>query len=57
LMFWKPEEEKEFHKLKLKDTARAMDMHSDGIQIATVHYDRHLRISKMAAKPAAPKKS
>lgn len=56
LLFWKPEEEKDFHKLKLKDTARGMDIHSDGIQLATVHYDGHLRISKMAPKPAEPKK-
>lgn len=57
LLFWNSDEEKPFHKLKLKDTARAMDMHHDGIQLATVHYDRHVRISKMAPKPAAPNKS
>ena len=50
LLFWKPDEEKEFHKLKMPNTAREMDLHSDGIQVATVHHDRHLRISKMAPK-------
>jgi WD40 repeat protein len=50
LIFWKPEEEKEFHKFKLPDTAREMDLHPDNIQIATVHYDKHLRISKMIPK-------
>ena len=55
LLFWQPDEEKEFHKFKLPDTAREMDLHPDQIQVATVHYDRHLRISKMVAKPEEKK--
>ena len=56
LGFWKADQDKEVHKLKLPNTAREIDLHPDGIQIATVHHDRHLRISKMSPKPPAPKK-
>ena len=56
LIFWKANEEKAFHKLKLPDTARAMDLHGDGVRLATAHFDGHLRVSKMAPK-AMPKKS
>ncbi len=57
LLFWKPGSDKEFHKLKLPNTARDADLHKDGLQIATIHYDRKVRISRMAAKakPAAKK--
>lgn len=51
LLFWKPGSDKVIHKLKLPNTARDMDLHKDGIQIATVHYDRQVRISKMSPKP------
>ena len=50
LAFWNAKEDKAFHKLKMPDTARECDLHPDGMQVATVHFDRHLRISKMAAK-------
>ncbi|MDP7274605.1 MAG: WD40 repeat domain-containing protein [Planctomycetaceae bacterium] len=56
LLFWRPDNDKEFHRLKLPDTARDMSLHPDGLQLATVHYDRHVRISKLTAKPAAKKK-
>lgn len=60
LIFFKPGNNKDFHKLKLRDTARDTDLHKDGIQIATIHYDRKVRISRMAekvkAKPKAKKK-
>jgi hypothetical protein len=26
------------------------DMHPDGLQVAAAHYDRHLRITRLAAK-------
>jgi hypothetical protein len=29
-----------------------MDLHPDGLQVATVHADKHLRITRLAAKPA-----
>lgn len=56
LAFWKDKQANEFHKLKLPNTAREMDLHPDGVRIATVHHDRHVRISRMAPKPKAAKK-
>ena len=50
LLFWKADQPKDFHRLKLPHLARDLDMHPDGIQLATTHYDRHLRISRMTAK-------
>jgi hypothetical protein len=50
LVFWKPDQEKEIHKLKLPDTTREMDLHPDGIRVATAHFDGHVRICRMAAK-------
>ncbi len=47
LLFWKPEEDNPFHQLQLPNTAREMDLHPDGRQIATAHHDRHLRITRM----------
>ncbi len=56
LLFFKPDSDKAFHKLKLPDTARAMAQHPDGLQLATLHADRNVRISRVTAKPPAPKK-
>ena len=50
LLFWNGEGDNAFHQFKLKDTARGCDLHPDGIRIATAHFDRKLRISRMAAK-------
>ena len=50
LIFWKADDGKEYHKLKLKDTIRGMDLSPDGLQIATAHWDRHLRLSRLTAK-------
>lgn len=47
LIFWKPENPKEFHRFALPNVARDMDLHPDGLQVATTHYDRHLRISTL----------
>ena len=52
LVFWKPEAEKDYHRFQLPGLARDMDLHPDGLQVATAHYDRHLRISRLAAKTA-----
>ncbi len=52
LLFFKNAETKEFHRFALPALARDGDLHPDGIQIATAHSDRKLRISCMAAKPA-----
>lgn len=50
LLFYKPSEDKPYHKLKLKDTVRDVALHPDGLQIATTHYDGHVRICRMEAK-------
>lgn len=52
LVFFKPADEKPFHKLKLKDTTRDMSLHPDGLQVATAHWDGHVRISRMEKKAA-----
>jgi WD40 repeat protein len=56
LMFFSPAEDKPFHTFKLPDTVREFDLHPDGVTIATAHYGKAVRISKMAPKPAAPAK-
>lgn len=52
LLFWKEGQDKEFHRLKLPNTARELDLHPDGMQIATAHHDGKLRLSRMSPKPA-----
>jgi len=52
LLFWKPDAEKSFHRLGLPANLRDMDLHPDGLQVATVHADKHLRITRLAPKPA-----
>ena len=50
LLFWKPDAAKEFHRFALPNILRDMDLHPDGILVATSHHDRHIRITRMAAK-------
>lgn len=50
LLFWKAGEAEDFHRFKLPNTARDMDLSSDGLHVATAHHDGHVRICKMAAK-------
>lgn len=52
LLFWKPDAEKAFHKFQLPALARDMDLHPDGLQVATAHSDKHVRITRLVAKPA-----
>ncbi|MBL8815597.1 MAG: hypothetical protein JNL58_06180 [Planctomyces sp.] len=52
LLFWKPDMEKDYHRFQLPNLARDMDLHSDGIQVATAHHDKHVRITRLEAKPA-----
>ncbi len=52
LFFWKTDAEKDFHRFQLPNLVRDMDLHPDGIQVATAHHDRHVRITKLAVKPA-----
>jgi WD40 repeat protein len=50
LAFWKSDKNTEFHKFALPSLARDGDLHPDGLQVATAHYDRHLRITRLSAK-------
>lgn len=52
LLFWKPDAETTFHKFQLPALARDMDLHPDGLRVATAHSDKHIRITRLAAKPA-----
>ena len=56
LVFWRPDADKEYHRFKVADNARDMDLHPDSIQVATPHYDGNLRISKLMPNPNPPKK-
>jgi WD40 repeat protein len=52
LWFWQPDRVNEFFKFALPNTARDMDLHPDGLRIATAHHDGRLRISLMNRKRA-----
>ena len=52
LLFWKPDADKDYHRFQLPNLARDMDLHPDGLQVATAHHDRHLRVTRLAAKVA-----
>jgi WD40 repeat protein len=52
LIFWKTDAEKDFHRFGLPALARDMDLHPDGLQVVTAHADKHVRITRLAAKPA-----
>jgi WD40 repeat protein len=50
ICFWKPENAKEAHRFTLPNIARDGALHPDGLQLATTHHDRHLRISRLTPK-------
>ena len=50
LLFWNAEGEKDVHRFKLPNLLRDMDVHADGIHVATAHHDRNVRITRLAAK-------
>jgi WD40 repeat protein len=52
LWFLRPDAENEFHKVNLTNTGRALDLHPDGVRLATAHHDGHLRIWSMTEAPA-----
>lgn len=52
LLFWKPDATEEFHSVKLKDTARDMDLSPDGLMLATAHHNGHVYVHRMAEKVA-----
>lgn len=53
LLFWKPETAGDFHRFRLPNHARDMDLHPDGLHVATAHHDSHVRIVRLAAKVEA----
>jgi WD40 repeat protein len=50
LWFIRPDQENEFFKLALPNTARDLDLSPDGTQLATAHHDGIVRISVMTPK-------
>ncbi len=52
LFFWKTDADKDFHRFALPSLARDMDLHPDGLRVATAHYDRNVRIARLAPKSA-----
>jgi WD40 repeat protein len=52
LLFWKSGSDKDYHRLKMPNTARQLDVHTDGLRLATAHHDGYVRITRLAAKKA-----
>jgi WD40 repeat protein len=52
LLFWEPDADKAFHRFQLPALARDMDLHPDGLRVATAHSDKQIRITRLAAKTA-----
>ncbi len=59
LLFWKPGETEDFHRIKLPDTARDLSLSPDGLHLATAHFKGNVLIHKMEKKveEEAPKKA
>ncbi len=50
LLFWKAGADKDFHRLTLPGgSARELDLHPDGLRVATAHHDGYVRITRLAA--------
>jgi WD40 repeat protein len=49
LLFWKEDADKDFHRLAMPNSTRDMDVHPDGIRVATAHFDKNVRIVLLAA--------
>ena len=50
LFFFKPDAANEYHKFALPNTGRDLDLHPDGLSLATAHHDGHLRITALVPK-------
>jgi hypothetical protein len=50
LLFWKTDAEKDFHRFTLPNLLRDMDLHPDGLRVATAHYDRNVRVTRLGPK-------
>jgi WD40 repeat protein len=49
LLFWKSGADKDYHRVALPASARDMDLHADGLRVATAHGDGYVRITRLAA--------
>ena len=49
LLFWKSGADKDYHRLALPASARELDVHPDGLRLATAHHDGYVRITRLAA--------
>jgi WD40 repeat protein len=52
LWFWKPDQPKSFHTVKLPNACRDLDLHPDGLRLAVALYDKTLRVYDMSPQPA-----
>ena len=55
LLFWKSGADKDYHRLALPNIVRDMDLHPDGLRVATAHHDGTARITRLAAGTAEKK--
>ncbi len=53
LLFWKAGADKDYHRLMLPNIVRDMDLHPDGMRVATAHHDGSARITSL--EPAKAK--
>jgi WD40 repeat protein len=49
LLFWKTGSDKDIHRFGLPNIVRDMDLHPDGLRVATAHHDGTARITRLAA--------
>jgi WD40 repeat protein len=49
LLFWKSGADKDYHRVTLPASARDMDLHPEGLRVATAHGDGYVRITRLAA--------
>jgi WD40 repeat protein len=49
LLFWKTGADKDYHRLAMPNIVRDMDLHPDGLRVATAHHDGTARITRLAA--------
>jgi WD40 repeat protein len=52
LWFWKPDQPKAYHTVKLPTACRDLDLHPDGLRLAVALYDKTLRVYDMSPQPA-----
>lgn len=50
LLFWKLDAANEFHRFSLPNTVLDSHLSADGLQVATAHHDRQIRITRLVAK-------